>query len=84
MQIGTWNKSNSWSRRAVRICDEVGGSRSDAPKVSLLRVANIRLNAGNGEIVAVGGSYVTLAAAKEGCAAVQRAAGGATVVEAGR
>ena len=54
MQIGTWNKSNSRSRRAVRICDEVGGSRSDAPKVSLLRVANIRLNAGNGEIVAVG------------------------------
>ena len=43
-----------------------------------------RLNAGNGEIVAVVGSYDTLAAAKEGCAAVQRAAGGATVVEAGR
>lgn len=51
--------------------------------MTLLRVANIRLNAGNGEIVAVGGSYDTLAAAKEGCAAVQRAAGGATVVEAG-
>ena len=43
-----------------------------------------RLKASNGEIVAVGGSYDTLAAAKEGCAAVQRAAGGATVVEAGR
>ena len=41
-----------------------------------------RLKAGNGEIVAVGEAYDTLAAAKEGCAAVQRAADGATVVEA--
>ena len=41
-----------------------------------------RLKAGNGEIVAVGEAYETLAAAKEGCAAVQRAADGATVVEA--
>ena len=41
-----------------------------------------RLKAGNGEIVAVGEAYGTLAAAKEGCAAVQRAAEGATVVEA--
>ncbi len=41
-----------------------------------------RLKAGNGEIVAVGAAYDTLAAAKEGCAAVQRAADGATVVEA--
>ena len=41
-----------------------------------------RLKAGNGEIVAVGEAYDTLAAAKEGCAAVQRAADGADVVEA--
>ncbi len=41
-----------------------------------------RLKAGNGEIVAVGEAYETLAAAKEGCAAVQRAADGANVVEA--
>ena len=40
-----------------------------------------RLKAGNGEIVAVGEAYDTMAAAKEGCAAVQRAADGATVVE---
>ena len=40
--------------------------------------------AGNGEIVAVavGEAYDTLAAAKEGCAAVQRAADGVNVVEA--
>ena len=41
-----------------------------------------RLKARNGEIVAVGEAYDTQAAAKEGCAAVQRAADGATVVEA--
>ena len=41
-----------------------------------------RLKAGVGEIVAVGEAYDTLAAAKEGCAAVQRAAEGASVVEA--
>ena len=41
-----------------------------------------RLKAGNGEIVAVGEAYDTMAAAKEGCAAVQRAADGANVVEA--
>ena len=41
-----------------------------------------RLKAGNGEIVAVGEAYDTLASAKEGCAAVQRAADGAEVVEA--
>jgi uncharacterized protein len=41
-----------------------------------------RLKAGNGEIVAVGEAYDTMASAKEGCAAVQRAADGATVVEA--
>ena len=35
-----------------------------------------RLKAGNGEIVAVGEAYDTLASAKEGCAAVQRAADG--------
>ena len=42
----------------------------------------IRPKAGNGEIVAVGEAYDTLASAKEGCAAVQRAADGASVVEA--
>ncbi len=42
----------------------------------------LRLKAGNGEIVAVGEAYDTPASAKEGCAAVQRAADGATVVEA--
>ena len=41
-----------------------------------------RLKAGNGEIVAVGEAYDTLASAKVGCAAVQRAADGASVVEA--
>ena len=41
-----------------------------------------RLKGGNGEIVAVGEAYDTQAAAKEGCAAVQRAAASATVVEA--
>lgn len=41
-----------------------------------------RLKAGSGEIVAVGEPYDTIAAAKEGCAAVQRAADGATVAEA--
>ena len=40
------------------------------------------MKAGNGEIVTVGEAYATLAAAKEGCAAVQRAADGASVVEA--
>jgi uncharacterized protein YegP (UPF0339 family) len=39
-----------------------------------------RLKAGNGEIVGV--AHDTLAAAKEGCAAVHRAADGASVVEA--
>jgi uncharacterized protein len=41
-----------------------------------------RLKSGNGQTVAVGEAYDTLAAAKEGCAAVQRAAEGASVVEA--
>jgi uncharacterized protein len=40
-----------------------------------------RLKAGNGETVAVGEAYDTMAAAQEGCAAVQRAAEGASVVE---
>lgn len=40
-----------------------------------------RLKAGNGEIVATGESYRTLAGVKDGIAAVQRAADGATVVE---
>ena len=43
----------------------------------------LTLTAGNGEIVPVGEAYDTQAAAMEGCAAVQRAAEGATVVEAG-
>jgi len=41
-----------------------------------------RLESGNGETVAVVEAYETLAGAKEGCAAVQRAADGASVVEA--
>ncbi|MFT4295698.1 MAG: DUF1508 domain-containing protein [Micropruina sp.] len=41
-----------------------------------------RLKAGNGEVVATGQAYASLAGAKEGCAAVQRAADGASVVEA--
>lgn len=40
-----------------------------------------RLKAGNGEVVATGQSYSTLAGAKAGAAAVQRAADGAAVVE---
>ena len=41
-----------------------------------------RLKAGTGEIVAAGEAYDTMAAAHEGCAAVQRAADGADVVQA--
>ena len=41
-----------------------------------------RLKAGNGEVVATGQAYTSLAGAKEGCAAVQRAANGASIVEA--
>ncbi len=41
-----------------------------------------RLKAGNGEVVAVGEAYETLAGAKGGCEAVQRAADGASIVEA--
>ncbi|WP_084671632.1 DUF1508 domain-containing protein [Sporichthya polymorpha] len=40
-----------------------------------------RLKAGNGEIVAVGEAYDSLAGAKGGCEAVQRAADGAPIVE---
>jgi len=40
-----------------------------------------RLKAGNGEVVATGESYATLAGVKKGIAAVQRAAEGATIVE---
>ena len=40
-----------------------------------------RLKAGNGEIVATGEAYESLAGAKKGTEAVQRAADGATVVE---
>lgn len=40
-----------------------------------------RLKAGNGEVVAQGQGYASLAAAKKGCEAVQRAADGAAIVE---
>jgi uncharacterized protein len=40
-----------------------------------------RLKAGNGEVVATGQAYITLKGAKDGAAAVQRAAEGASVVE---
>ena len=40
-----------------------------------------RLKSSNGQIVATGESYPTLAAAKKGVAAVERAATGAKVVE---
>jgi uncharacterized protein YegP (UPF0339 family) len=40
-----------------------------------------RLKAGNGEIVASGESYETLSGAKEGVAAVKRAAAEADIVE---
>lgn len=41
-----------------------------------------RLKAGNGEPVASGEAYETKAAAKKGCESVQKAADGATVVDA--
>lgn len=41
-----------------------------------------RLKASNGQIVAVGEGYETKAAAKKGCESVQKAADGASVVEA--
>jgi len=41
-----------------------------------------RLKASNGQIVASGEAYDTKAAAKKGCESVQRAAEGASVVEA--
>ena len=40
-----------------------------------------RLKAGNGEIVAQGEAYESKSGAKEGCAAVQRAAAAASIVE---
>jgi uncharacterized protein YegP (UPF0339 family) len=40
-----------------------------------------RLKAGNGEVVATGQAYSSMAGAKAGVAAVQRAAEGASVVE---
>jgi uncharacterized protein YegP (UPF0339 family) len=40
-----------------------------------------RLKAGNGEVVATGQAYTTLAGARKGCEAVQRAADGAQIVE---
>ena len=41
----------------------------------------LRLKAANGEIVASGEAYTTKDSAKEGCAAIQRAADGATIKE---
>jgi uncharacterized protein YegP (UPF0339 family) len=41
-----------------------------------------RLKASNGQIVASGEAYDTKAAAKKGCESVQKAADGASVVEA--
>ena len=41
-----------------------------------------RLKASNGQIVASGEAYETKAAAKKGCESVQKAASGASVVEA--
>jgi uncharacterized protein len=41
-----------------------------------------RLKASNGQIVASGEAYDTKAAAKKGCESVQRAADGASVIEA--
>jgi uncharacterized protein len=41
-----------------------------------------RLKASNGQVVAVGEAYETKAAALKGCEAVQRAAEGASIVEA--
>ncbi|WP_410672192.1 YegP family protein [Amycolatopsis sp. cmx-4-68] len=41
-----------------------------------------RLKAGNGEVVAVGEGYESKSSAKAGCEAVQRAAAGASIVEA--
>ncbi len=40
-----------------------------------------RLKGGNGQVVAVGEAYNTKAAAMKGCAAVERAASGAPVVD---
>ena len=40
-----------------------------------------RLKSGNGEVVATGESYPTMAGARAGVAAVQRAAATATIVE---
>lgn len=41
-----------------------------------------RLKAGNGEVVAQGQAYASKKAAEKGCAAVQRAADGAKIVDA--
>ena len=41
-----------------------------------------RLKASNGQIVASGEAYETKAAAKKGCESVQKAADGASVIEA--
>jgi len=40
-----------------------------------------RLKAGNGQIVCQGQDYESLTGAKEGCAAVERAAAGAKIIE---
>lgn len=44
--------------------------------------ADIRLKAGNGEIVATGEGYSSKSAVRQGCQAVQRAAAGAEIIEA--
>jgi uncharacterized protein YegP (UPF0339 family) len=44
-------------------------------------VFGFRLRARNGDIVAVGGTYFTVAAAKNGIAAVLKAAAGARIVD---
>ncbi|MFJ7217888.1 YegP family protein [Amycolatopsis sp. NPDC098790] len=41
-----------------------------------------RLKAGNGEVVATGEAYESKSSAQAGCEAVQRAAAGASIVEA--
>ena len=67
------------SEQRVKGCGMAGKFEVYEDKAGKFR---FRLKAGNGAIVAVGEAYDTLAAAKEGCAAVQRAAEGASVVEA--
>ena len=74
---GCWKLPDSQQR--VKGCCMAGKFEVYEDKAGKFR---FRLKAGNGEIVAVGEAYDTMASAKEGCAAVQRAADGASVVEA--